>query len=57
MQREYVLLSSLPSDLVEAISKTSALCEGKWQEAKKNCDFSIVKNSLNELINLSRQES
>ena len=57
MKREYVLLSSLPSDLVEAISKTSALCEGKWQEAKKNCDFSIVKSSLNDLINLSRQES
>ena len=35
MQREHILLSSLPSDLVEAISKTSALCEGKWQEAKK----------------------
>ena len=57
MKREYVLLSSLPSGLVEAISKTSALCEGKWQEAKKSCDFSIVKSSLNDLINLSRQES
>ncbi len=57
MQREHILLSSLPADLVEAISKTSALCEGKWKEAKKNCDFGIVKDDLNELINLSKQES
>ena len=57
MKREFLYISSLPSELVEALSKVSAQCEGLWQQARKECNFKIVENSLEELINLSIQES
>ncbi len=57
IEREYKLASSVPSDLVEKISRTSAKCEGEWQEARKNSDFNLIKKSLDELINLVKEES
>ena len=57
MKREHLFFSSLPGDLVESLSKASAICEGKWQEARKNNDFSIVEKSLDELIDLIKLES
>lgn len=57
MKREYLLISSLPSDLVEAISKASAKCEGIWQQARKDSNFKIVEKPLEELINLTIEES
>ena len=57
MKREHLLISSLPKDLVEAFSKASAKCEGVWQEARKECNFKIVQKPLEELINLTIQES
>ena len=35
IERQHKLTSSVPSDLVQKISRTSAKCEGEWQEAKK----------------------
>ena len=35
IEREHKLASSVPSDLVQKISKTAAKCEGEWQEARK----------------------
>lgn len=57
MKREYLHASSLPTDLVKALSIASAKCEGIWQQARKECDFKIVEKSLDELINLTIQES
>ena len=57
IEREHKLASSVPSDLVEKISKASATCEGVWQEAKKNSDFKLVEKNLEELIYLSKQEA
>ena len=57
MKREHLFTSSLPKDLVEALSKASAICEGVWQQARKDCNFKIVEKSLEELINLTIQES
>ena len=57
MQREHILLSSLPADLVQALSKASATCEGNWQQARKENNFDVVKKSLEELINLTKQEA
>ena len=57
MKRELLYISSLPSDLVEALSKAAAKCEGIWQQARKECNFKIVEKSLEELINLTTQES
>ena len=42
IEREHKLASSVPSDLVEKISRTSAKCEGEWQEARKNSDFNFI---------------
>ena len=57
MEREYVMSSSLPSDLVEKLSNTSAKCEGIWEEARKKSDFKIVEPHLEELVKLSKEES
>ena len=57
MQREHLFLSAIPSDLVESISVAAAKCEGIWQESRKKNDFSMVENSLNELINLTKTEA
>ena len=57
IEREHKLASSIPSDLVQKISRTSAKCEGEWQEARKNSNFNLIKKSLGELIKLSKEEA
>ena len=57
MKRDHIFTSALPGNLVESISKVSATCEGIWQDARKQSDFSLVQKSLEELLNLNREES
>ena len=57
MKREHLFLSALPEELVESLSKASATCEGRWQEARKQSNFEIVKEPLKELLNLSKKEA
>ncbi|MDC6447623.1 carboxypeptidase M32 [Alphaproteobacteria bacterium] len=57
MNREYIMSSSLPSNLVEKLSSASAKCEGIWEEARKESDFNIVLPYLEELVKLSKEES
>ena len=57
IEREHKLTSSVPSDLIEKISRTSAKCEGEWQDARKNSNFNLIKNSLGELIKLTKEEA
>ena len=57
IEREHKLNSSVPSDLVQQISKISAKCEGEWQEARKKSDFNLIKYTLNELIKLTKEEA
>ena len=57
MEREYIMSSSLPSDLVEKIASASAKCEGIWEEARKKSDFKTVLPFLEELVILIKQES
>ena len=57
MKREHLFISALPKDLIEALSKASAECEGLWQLARKECNFKLVQKSLDELINLTIKES
>ena len=57
MEREYIMSSALPSDLVQKLSSASAKCEGIWEEARKKSDFKIVQPHLEELIKLSKEES
>ena len=53
MEREYIMSSSLPSYLVEKLSKASAKSEGIWEEARKKSNFKIVESHLEELVKLS----
>jgi len=57
MEREHKLTSSVPSELVQKISRTAAKCEGEWQEARKNSNFNLIKKSLDELIYLTKEEA
>ncbi|MDC2992132.1 carboxypeptidase M32 [Pelagibacteraceae bacterium] len=57
IEREYKLTSSVPSNLIQKISRISAKCEGEWQEARKNSNFNLIKNSLGELIKLTKEEA
>jgi len=57
IEREHKLTSSVPSDLIQKISRTSAKCEGEWQDARKNSNFNLIKKSLGELIKLTKEEA
>ncbi len=57
IEREHKLAYSVPSELVQKISRTAAKCEGEWQEARKNSNFNLIKKSLDELINLTKEEA
>ena len=57
IEREHKLKSSVPSELVQTISRTAAKCEGEWQEARKNSNFNLIKKSLDELIHLTKEEA
>ena len=57
IEREHKLTSSVPSNLIQKISRTSAKCEGEWQDARKNSNFNLIKNSLGELIKLTKEEA
>ena len=46
MDREHKLASAIPTELVEKISKSSAKCEGVWQEAREKSEFNLVKKDL-----------
>ena len=43
IEREHKLTSSVPSDLVQQISKIATKCEGEWQEARKHSNFDLIK--------------
>ena len=57
IEREHKLTSSVPSNLIQKISRTSAKCEGEWQDARKNSNFNLIKKSLGELIKLTKEEA
>ncbi len=57
IEREHKLTSSVPSELIQKISRMAAKCEGEWQEARKNSNFNFIKKSLDELINLTKEEA
>ena len=46
-----------PSDLVEALSKSSSSCEQTWRIARANHDWNAVKEPLKELFKLRRESA
>lgn len=57
MRRSFLRSSSVPPELVEALSRASSACEHTWREAKKNNDYASVLPLLQTLVDLSRQEA
>jgi carboxypeptidase Taq len=47
--------TALPRGLVEARSRACSACETLWREARKNSDFSMVREALAEVVNLTRE--
>jgi carboxypeptidase Taq len=47
--------SALPRDLVEAVSRASMACETVWKTARPANDFAAVKDSLSEVVKLTRE--
>jgi carboxypeptidase Taq len=55
VRREYDRATSVPTDLVEEISRTTSEAHPKWKQAKEEDDFSIFAPTLEKLIDLKRQ--
>ncbi len=57
MRRAWVHACAVDADLVEALSRACAKCETIWRSARENADFKAVLPSLEEVLNLVRQEA
>ena len=55
IRRKHDRATSVPSDLVEEISRTASDAHPKWQQARKEDDFSIFAPSLEKLVELRRE--
>ena len=47
--------SALPGDLVEAVTRASSVCETIWRAARPASDFGMVRDSLAEVVKLTRE--
>ncbi len=57
MRHAHRRATALPADLVEALARTSSLCEKTWREARRQADFSMVAKPLDELVKLVRESA
>ncbi|USZ71091.1 carboxypeptidase M32 [Natronosalvus halobius] len=55
IRRRYDRATSVPQDLVEEISETTANAHPTWVEAKEEDDFSIFEPTLEKLVDLQKQ--
>ncbi|SNZ16006.1 carboxypeptidase Taq [Natronoarchaeum philippinense] len=55
VRREHDRATSVPTDLVEEISKTTTEAHPKWKQAREEDDFSIFAPTLEKLIELKRE--
>lgn len=55
MRRLHVHATALDADLVEALTKACAACEGVWRQARPAADFAQVKPHLETVLSLTRQ--
>jgi len=56
-KRDYDRETKLPADLVVRLTKQTTKTEGKWYEAKKKQDFSLVKPDLEKLLELVKERA
>lgn len=57
LKRDYELSVKIPKSLVEELSKTTTLAQGKWQEARAQSDFKAFLPWFEKVVNLKRQEA
>lgn len=57
LKREYDKAVKVPSGLVAAMARESALAYPIWMEARQKSDFSLFRPNLERLIGLKRQEA
>ncbi|MHC3436620.1 carboxypeptidase M32 [Natrialbaceae archaeon A-gly3] len=55
IQREYDRATSVPQELVEEISETTANAHPKWKQAKAEDDFETFAPTLEKLVSLKRE--
>ncbi|PSP76176.1 carboxypeptidase [Halobacteriales archaeon QS_1_68_20] len=57
VRRQYERADAVPTELVEEISKTTSEAHPVWKEAKENDDFDQFAPTLENLLDLKRQEA
>ena len=57
LRRNFQKQSKLPQSLVEAMSRASSLGQQSWIEARREDDFSLFADRLEEIFNLKRQQA
>ena len=57
MKKEFLYFRALPKELIDKKILISTNCEGNWRKAKKESKFNIVKNDLEKLVNIVKEES
>jgi len=55
MRRDWLHAAAVPTDLVEKLSKASSACEMIWRQARPRSDFAQVKESLQAVLDLTRE--
>lgn len=55
MARQHRRATALPRDLVEALARAAATCEGRWREARRDAAFAGVAPALATLVDLTRE--
>lgn len=56
-RRKYDRATKLPAEFVQKLSKQSAITLHKWQKAKQNSNFALIKPELAKLIELTKQKA
>ncbi len=57
MRHAHTRATAIPSDLVEAQSRANSACEHTWREARRNADFAMVRERLEEVVRLVREQA
>jgi carboxypeptidase Taq len=55
MRRDWLHAAAVPTDLVERLSKAGSACEMIWRQARPASDFARVKESLQAVLDLTRE--
>jgi carboxypeptidase Taq len=57
MRHAHTRANAVPADLVEAQARANSACEKIWRDARARADFSLVRDSLAEVLRLVREQA